>query len=132
LKPCKANAECPKGEVCRLYNINGDWESRCGPRQHNPVGSNGALGSQWCNENPAGTPPQPIMLCENNVCTKEGCVDLCQSDADCTTQPGQCKTGKCITTGKTCINDADCPKWNCKDGLALVPTSATTFKACQP
>ncbi|MSP92488.1 MAG: hypothetical protein EXR79_11925 [Myxococcales bacterium] len=131
-KKCEANADCAKGEVCRLYFLNGDHEPRCGPKLHNPAGSAAAVGSAGCNENPAGAPPQPIMLCENNLCSGSGCLDLCKNDADCQTLAPQCKAGKCSSTGKTCIIDKDCPKWTCKAGQQVVPTSSSLFNVCFP
>lgn len=127
--PCSRNADCQAGQVCRVYAVLGSLVSRCGPRAHDPSGAMAAKGSQACNEN---TDNGNLHLCENGLCTAQGCTDLCQGDADCATLPGQCKSGSCLSTGASCATDADCPKWKCKAGVKVSSVDDTLFSVCQP
>ncbi len=128
-KPCSRDGDCSTSETCRVYAVLGSLVSRCGPRMHDPAGAISAKGSQSCNEN---TDSGNIHLCQNGLCTTKGCMDLCKGDADCVTQPGQCKAGTCSSTGLNCASDADCPKWKCKAGVTVSPIDDTVFSACQP
>ncbi len=129
LTPCNSDAICPPGEVCRVYPMQNGYQSRCGPKVANPVGSAGVKGSEACNPNPtAGT----VAMCETGWCKQSGCVSLCVTDADCKTQPGACKSGQCHANGAVCSKDADCPTWTCKSELQFVDTSLVKFSACQP
>jgi hypothetical protein len=126
---CQRNADCAKGEACRIYTIQGGVVSRCGPIVHDPTGAMAAAGSAPCNLNSENG---AVHLCKNNLCSWKGCIDLCKADADCATLQGQCKAGTCTSTGFPCAAEADCPKWKCKAGVKLQPLDDTEFSACQP
>lgn len=127
--PCQTSSECPAGELCRVTPIFGDFQSRCGPRVSNPIGTAGAIPSLYCNDNPVA---DTVALCETGWCTSKGCIALCKGDGDCVTASGGCKAGKCSAGGAKCVKDADCPLWKCKTGVQYSDASPTLFKACQP
>lgn len=127
--PCDANSDCQAGEVCRVITLLADYQSRCSPKQSNPVGTAGVKGTQACNNYPV---VGLVQLCETGWCGPSGCVALCKNNNDCAVLPGGCKDGKCSASGSQCKADADCPKWTCKGGVKFSNDSLTTFQVCQP
>ncbi len=127
--PCQADGDCPAGEVCRVYPLLSNFQSRCGPKMSNPIGTAGVKGSQYCNINPT---VGPVAACETGWCGENGCNSLCKTDADCKTLPGACKSGQCTALGAACKADAECPVWKCKAGIQFSQSSTTKFSVCQP
>jgi hypothetical protein len=66
------------------------------------------------------TPPAPTQCtgqsscAQNQICTSQGCVNVCQADTDCP-QGDVCKSGQCVAPTAppgnlvTCTKDSDCP-----------------------
>lgn len=127
--PCGSDADCPAGELCRIYPMQASYQARCGPKMANPIGSAGVKPTQACNINPVAG---PVAVCETGWCKSNLCLKVCKADADCKALPGQCAAGQCITSGATCTKDADCPAWACKDNVTFVESNLAKFKACQP
>ncbi len=128
--PCTTSADCTPGELCRVVPIYGDFQARCAPKLSNPVGTAAVGPSQACN---LDVNISTLALCETGWCTWQGCVALCNKDADCVTAKGSCSASKCVVNGNKCASDADCPTWVCKPAIAYNSiSSAATFKACQP
>ncbi len=127
-KPCKANSECPAGEVCRLLYVYGEYQTRCQPPVQQPDGKPGLAFSEKCNRNPAAG---PVGLCRADICFGMGCMEFCKTDDDCITDPGACKAGKC-PDGKACKGDADCSAWKCDPGHTIYSNVDTKFDLCWP
>ncbi|MCO4759900.1 MAG: hypothetical protein KC502_00215 [Myxococcales bacterium] len=109
-KECSADSDCDGAtERCRLYFIYGEIIQRCGPKSHTPKSKTGATLAKSCNDNPV---EGDVATCENDLCFSLGCSAFCKTDADCVTDVGACKAGKCAN-GDTCKSDVDCSAWQC-------------------
>ena len=128
-KPCQNDAQCEIDQACRIYVILGEYVQRCGPLVHNPDGSPGAIGTGACNLN---SKDGSLKLCQGNLCTTQGCVNLCTTDDSCIAAPGACKEGLCKENGGFCVGDQDCPKWSCTANVQLFSATTQTFSVCNP
>ena len=127
-KPYKNNADCASNQRCWLYYLKGEYSLRCGPKAKNPNGSAAGSVTSKCNTDQAAG---AIKMCQNRVCTSEGCVDFCKTNADCGFKKGDCIMGLC-GNGKSCGKDEDCSDWTCLKNQKLAETSQVTVDLCWP
>ena len=127
-KPCKANSDCPTGEMCTLAFIYGEYSSRCQPAKKQKDGKPGAGPGERCNDDPF---KEEMNACRAHLCFGVGCAEFCKTDDDCNTAPkGACKAGKC-GNGKDCKTDTDCSALSCQP-RKLFSDSENTFDMCWP
>lgn len=127
-KPCKANGDCPSGEVCTLAFIYGNYESRCQPAKKQKDGKPGAGPGERCNDDPF---KEDMNACRAHLCFGVGCAEFCKTDDDCNTAPkGACSGGKC-PNGNACKTDTECSALECKP-RKLFSDSDATFDMCWP
>jgi len=136
--PCAVNADCPAGEQCLAAYVFDHFEERCVAKvQAGEWGSTSKM-TEACNEDPtAGA----ISFCESGWCFGVGCVDSCNTDADCDTTkifPGTgCDQAShtCLTMpSRSCTVDADCSRWSCglQDTKLFGDTSTYVDDFCWP
>ena len=124
-KSCQSDAECGAKEACRLYFIYDELVSRCGPLSTNPDGATGLAVSKACGSSVANG-----GICETDICFSTGCSAMCKTDADCVSDVGACKAGKC-PNGDACTGDVDCSALTCT-GMQLSTSSAKKYNVCWP
>lgn len=114
-KECKANTDCPSGEVCGYKYLLGQIKTVCAPAYKNNDGSAGAGAGEICNDDPE---VGPVKVCANNLCGGAGaCLAFCKADSDCPAG-NECETAPNffgenvpadICQPKECYLDEECP-----------------------
>ncbi len=127
-KPCKANKDCPTGEMCRLLYVYGEYQTRCMPPVKHPDGKPGKPFSHACNRNPGAG---PLSLCRSDICFGLGCIEFCSKDSDCVTGAEKCTNGTC-PNGQACTEDAHCSAWKCDPGHRIYSNVDKEFSVCWP
>jgi len=136
---CTANSDCPADEQCIGMFMYDHVEERCIARtQAGEWSPTTAKLGESCNEDPF---EGDVQLCESGWCFGLGCVDSCNTDADCDTTKiypdtgcdmaaGTCKTN----SSWTCTTDADCSLWTCglKDAQIFGDSIPYTDDFCWP
>ncbi len=128
-KVCTKDADCGATDACRLYYISGQVTLRCGPKLKNLDKSPGTPVGKTCNSNPASG---DVSVCASDFCLGLGsCSAFCTEDADCVSDVGACKAGKC-PDGNACTSDVQCSSWRCRKGVQLYGDIPTKFNLCFP
>jgi len=121
---CKANDDCPVGEVCTMLYVNSDYVTKCQTARKN-AGAGGAA----CNFDPYDG---EVAYCQNDLCRAGYCLSFCNQNADCTAFQSCLFDAKLYNNvektfnfcqGAYCFSNSECPEgsgcdlfWNGQTG----------------
>ena len=123
---CKADSDCPTGEVCGFKYVQSQYVTKCQTAREGGVAS-----GSFCNSDPYYG---EVIYCANDFCRGGSCLTFCKETTDCASHQ-ECEVGQQIYTnvevlfdfcnGSSCFSNNDCPEgtgcrlyWNGESGEA--------------